>query len=220
VDPLVVFPLLFIAPAIGGGLAWWWSPRRRARRLLARAEQKPLGAVVDGDRVRVLGVVHRADGSMHAPLSGRPCLAFRAVVEEWTDDGGSEIFRLEHALPFVLVADGIEARVDGPILLGLEIDFRDGEGECSQAVLDALSTYGVPTTDPRGRRKRLRCHEAILEAGDPIWVLGRARVAVDRRGRSETLRGPPVLRVFQGTKRAPVVVADEDSPGRLDLDAR
>jgi hypothetical protein len=142
-------------------------------------------------------------------------VAERCVETEW-----QEVFRLEHSVPFAIVADGVEARVDGPLLLGLEIDHRaEGEG-LSREAIDTLARRGVHITDAWGRPVPLRVHEAALEEGDPIWVLGRARVAVDPRGHREELRGPPVLRVFEGTKRAPIVVADEDSPGELDWISR
>jgi hypothetical protein len=220
VDPAALLPLLLVVPAIGGGLLWWWDPRRRARRLLARAGEKSLGAVVEGDRVRVLGTARRAQGRVNAQFSGRVCIAFRAVAELRMDTEWREVFRVEHSVPFVLAADGVEARVEGPFLLGLEIDHRHAEGELSQEVRDTLAKYGVATTDGSGRPLHLRCHEAALEDGDPIWVLGRARVAVDPRGQSDSLRGPPVLRFFEGTKRDPVILADEDSPGDVSELAR
>jgi hypothetical protein len=52
---MALLPVGFFLPMIGVGLSWWWDPRRRARRLLARAQEKPLRAVVEGDHVRVLG---------------------------------------------------------------------------------------------------------------------------------------------------------------------
>jgi hypothetical protein len=212
---VLAWPIIVLVSAILGivsGLAWARDPKRRARGLLARAEEKALAAVVEGDRVRVFGVARRERGTLTASFSGRPCIAFRAVVEEYQHDGWTEILRVEHSLPFVLVADGVEARVDGSFFLGVEIDHRR-EDELTQEMIDTLVRHGVAATDSWGRPRQLRSLEAAIEHGDSIWVFGRARVSIDRRGKSEALRGPPVLRVFEGTKRDPVILADELSPG-------
>jgi hypothetical protein len=140
-----------------------------------------------------------------APLTGRRCTAFRSVVEtaDTSADGrGSEIFRLERSASIVLVAEGVEARIEGPFLLGLEIDQRGHDGEIPASAFETLALYGVPTRDHRGRPLRLRWSEAALEDGDPIWVFGRAHVAVDRRGPREELRGLPVRRTF-GARSVP-----------------
>jgi hypothetical protein len=208
-DPSVFIPALFVVPALGAGVAWWLAPKQRARRLIRRAKEKLLGAVAGGDHVRVLGLVRSARETLCAPYSGRRCVAFRAVVytaDHANDDKGSEISRVERSVPFFLVADGIEARVEGPFLLGLEIDDRGTEAELPRGAFKEARRFLVG----------LRWNEATLEEGDPVWVLGRARVAIDPQGQPEELRGQPVLRVFAGTKRTPVVVADEDSPGDLD----
>jgi hypothetical protein len=206
-------------PVVGAGLAHWLDPKRRARRALDRATAKPLGAVVEGDQVRVLGVARRGRGTLTAHFSGRKCIAFRCVVEEYKEGVPREILLVEHALPFVLAADGVEASVDGPFLLGLQIDHRV-EGGPSREVLDTLAKYGVSPTDGAGRERRLEYYEAVLEDGDPVWVFGRARVAVDPRGRSEELRGLPILRIFEGTKREPLVLFEEDGPGDRDRSSR
>jgi hypothetical protein len=214
-----MWTVILVFPLIGVGVAWWWDPRHRARRLLARAEEKPLAAVVEGDHVRVRGAARRVRGSLDAPFSGRKCFAFRAVVEQRHENSWTEILRLERVVPFALVANGVEARVEGPVLLGLEIDHRI-EDELSLQARLTLIEHDVDITDDCDRPLRLRCLEAALEEGDPIWVLGRARVAVDPRGQIESLRGSPVLRVFEGTKRRPIVLADEDSPGKLEWASR
>jgi hypothetical protein len=204
--PIIV--LVSAILAIASGLAWARDPRRHARNVLARAEEKPLAAVVEGDRVRVFGVARRDRGSLTASFSGRPCIAFRAVVEEYQHDGWTEVLRVEHSLPFFLVADGVAARVDGSFFLGVEIDHRR-EDELTQEMIDTLARHGVSATDSWDRPRQLRSIEAAIEDGDSIWVLGRARVSIDRRGQSEALRGPPVLRVFEGTTRDPVILADQ-----------
>lgn len=213
-DGSLVFAVLFVCVpwAIGAGIVWWRQPSRRARRLLARVPEKALVEVVEGELVRVRGKVRSAGGVLEAPFSGRRCIGFRAVAEEKEMQSlWKEVVRLQECASFLLTADGVEASVEGPFFVGLDVDYRSGE-QLVKAQLDALAKHGVRAIVDRRGRRALRFHEAILEEGDPIWVVGRVRVAVDPRGQSETLRGPPVLRVLEGTKRGPVVIVDDDRP--------
>jgi hypothetical protein len=213
-DPLVLAALFLGVPwAIGAGIVWWRQPSRRARRLLARAPEKALVDVVEGQLVRVRGKVRAAGALVETPFGGRKCIGFRAVAEEKEmETWWKEVVRLQECAPFLLSADGVEASVEGPFFVGLDVDFRSGEHLLKEQ-LDTLAKHGVRAHADRGRRRSLRFHEAVLEDGDPVWVVGRVRIAVDPRGQSESLRGPPVLRVLEGTKRAPVVVADQESRG-------
>jgi hypothetical protein len=196
------------------------EPNRRARRLLASAAAKPLEAVVDGDRARVHGVARRGpEGTVEAPFTRRACFAFRVIIEEQVENDWQEITRQELGVPFQLVADGLEARIDGPFLLALEVDARGDnhrEGELPDAFLDAFAALGVSPYTAWGHARHLRYLEAALEPGDPIWVLGAATKSVDPTGWRDTPRGQPQKRVISGTKRAPTIVADEDQPGVLD----
>lgn len=207
--------------ALVGAIAtwvWWRDPRRRARRLLARADGKPLPALAEGERARVHGVVMRGDRALEAPFTGRRCVAYRMIAEVWEEEGGwREVAASEDAAPFELASEGVEARVEGPFLVGLEFDARsEKEREHSPRVASTYRRLGVDLIDSFDRPRRLRFREAALEPGDPVWVLGCASVVVDPSGRRESPRGQPVKRVIRGTKRDPVVIADEAAPGVLD----
>jgi hypothetical protein len=217
--PWVVVVIGGFCIAAVGAIPSWRQPNRRARRLLARAEEKALGAVDDGDRVRVRGVARRGpEGTLRAPFTGRACLAFRVIVQVRLEGDWEDVFSTELCVPFELVAEGLEARVDGPFLLALEVDARgdNTEVEFSEPVRDALNSLGVAPLVTWARGRRLRYLEAVLEPGDPIWVLGAATKTVDPTGRRDTLRGQPLKRIISGTKRAPTIVADEDQPGVLE----
>lgn len=198
--------------------AWWRDPRRRARRMLTRADGKPLGALAEGERARVHGVVVRGERTLEAPFTGRRCVAYRMIAEVWEqEDGWREVAVAEESAPFELASEGVEARVEGPFLVGLEFDARnENEREHSARVASAFRRLGVELIDSFDRPRRLRYREAALEPGDPVWVLGRASVVVDPSGRRESPRGQPVKRVIRGTRRDPVVLADEAAPGVLD----
>jgi hypothetical protein len=201
--------------ALGKVVKWWRRPNRRARRMLAGFEAKSLAAVVEGEVALVRGVAHRAQALLDAPFSGRKCIGYRAVIEADEDLGWNEIYRFEECPPFLLSADGAEASVEGPFLVGLKLDLRI-EGPPTDANKETLRKLGIGLVDRRGKRLSVRFFEGVLQEGESIWVRGRVRTTVDARGRSEELRGPPILRVFEGTKGQPVVLTDEENPGKID----
>lgn len=64
--------------------------------------------------VRITGRVKALAGTIEAPLSGRPCVAFEAIVEERTGAAPHRIGREVHVVPFVIgdvVVDTAGARV-------------------------------------------------------------------------------------------------------------
>jgi hypothetical protein len=223
VDGIELAMKLFVVGGVGlaGSIATWvWrrDPRRRARRLLTHGDGKPLGAIAQGERARVHGVVSRGEQTLEAPFTRRRCVAYRMIIEVWEqEDGWREVSAGEESAPFELISEGIGARVEGPFLIGLEFDARsDDEPELSARDAASFRRLGIELTDSFDRPRRLRYREAALEPGDPIWVLGRASVVVDPSGRRESPCGQPVKRVIRGTERDPVVIADEVQPGVLD----
>jgi hypothetical protein len=164
--------------AIGGlgAFAVWWShPAREARRLLAETPEKRIPELAEGEQVRVRGVARRGAELKIALLSERRCIGYR-MVSDGSQKGG--VTEWVDCAPFELVADGAVARVEGTVLMGLELDTG-----------------------------KLGFYEAILQDGDPIWVRGRASLLVDPRGTRDGTRGQPMLPVFRGTPQDPVVLA-------------
>jgi hypothetical protein len=179
--------------------------------LLAGSPEKTLGEVLEGELVLVRGVARPAGRLLDAPFSGRKCIAFRAVVEADEDMGWKELLRFDECPPFFVSADGAEASVEGQVFVGLKLDLRI-EGPPTEANKETLRKLGIGLVDIKGKRRPVRFFEAILADGEAIWVRGRVRIGVDSRGSSQELRGPPLLRVFEGTKQQPVVITDEERP--------
>jgi hypothetical protein len=218
----IALTVTVVVAAGAGVVRYLTDAESRARRRLFRAPEKPLGALVEGDLARVRCMALRASQSCEAPFSLRRCIGFRVTVEELvTQDGGGrdwqKVVEREECAAFDVGADGIEARVEGPFVLAMEIDARStGEAQISPKDAQGYEKLGVALTTAFGSARRLQYKEAAFEVGDPVWVLGRVSVVVDPRGRRESFRGQPVMRVIRGTKREPVVLADEDVPGVLD----
>jgi hypothetical protein len=201
---------LVLLGALGAFIASlrWLDPRRRARRALEGATEKRLGALGEGDRVRIRGVARRGP-ERRISVTGRECIGYRAVVDAAIHTDWRTVLEVDDCAPFELHADGFAARVEGPFLVGLERDDGGGDDlELSPALLEGLERHGVSRVDDLGRRRIFRVFEARLEEGDSIDVLGRAELAVDQRGERESPRGPPILRLISGTDGEPTVLAD------------
>ncbi|HVZ72288.1 MAG TPA: hypothetical protein VHJ20_07925 [Polyangia bacterium] len=203
------------AAALGSAVAWWRQPSRRARRALERVGEVPLGALAEGERARVRGTARRSDDELIAPITARRCIGYRAVVEESDGNGHWKVVaREERCLAFDLAAEGLAARVEGPFLFGLNVDARAAlPRPLPEAVLARFGRDELSSNDVFGRLRTFRYQEALLEHGDPVWVLGRASITIDPRGQAASLRGPPLKPVLRGAAGEPTVLADEDQPG-------
>jgi hypothetical protein len=194
----VVFGLVIVGPAV----AWWLQPARRARRKIAGAMKKRLAETRDGELVAFRGVIAAAGEPLWSPLTGRECVAYRFSFTEAGERLGG-VVRMEHAVSFVVAADGMEAVVRGEVLLGLE----------PRPVDEALCPGLEDLLQQRGRSRHglfgegtFRCQETLLCAGDEVSVLGRISIEVDQAGLRESARGLPVRRIIRGEPGNPVIV--------------
>jgi hypothetical protein len=211
---LDVTPFLQIVAAgvalVGYGVAWWFQPKRRARRALERARTKRLGEVQEGERVGITGVARRLRETLVSPVTGRTCLGYRFVIEE-RGEGWTTAVERSSCVPFGLVAEGIEAVVEGPFLFGLDFDDRgDVWANLPPGLFRVLEEAGVSLSGPFGGEKEFRFREAVLRADDRISVLGRVSIEVDRAGRREAFRALPIRRIIRGSPRELVALADAD----------
>src|SRR5579863_5411626 len=205
-------------PAVGYALAWWMQPQRRARRVLERAPQKRLWDVRDGDHVRVTGIVRRLRETVVSPVTGRNCIGFRYVIEERGSSVGDwhVVAQESTCVAFELVDEGVEATVEGPFLFGLDFDDRgDVWANLPPGLFGVLETARVPLSGPLGGEKEFRFREAVFRADDRIMVLGGISIEVDRAGRRQEFRGPPLARKIRGTSADPVALADADEDSAL-----
>jgi hypothetical protein len=205
-------------PAVGYAVAWWKQPQRRARRVLERARAKRLCDVRDGDRVRVVGVVRRLRDTLVSPVTGRACVGYRYVVEARSSALGDwhVVAQRSECAPFQIIDEGVEAEVEGPFLFGLDFDDRgDVWSNLPPGLFSVLDVARVALSGPFGGEKEFRFREAVLRADDRIMVLGAVAIEVDRAGRRDGLRGPPLARRIRGTPQEPVALADADEDATL-----
>jgi hypothetical protein len=217
---LDVTPLFQIVAAgvavVGYGIAWWFQPKRRARRALEHARTKRLGEVQEGERVGITGVARRLKRTLVSPVTGRSCLGYRFVIEE-RSEGWTTAVERSNCVPFGLVAEGVEATVEGPFLFGLDFDDRgDVWANLPPGLFRVLEEAGVSLSGPFGGEKEFRFREAVLRPDDRISVLGRVSIEVDRSGSREAFRALPIRRIIRGSARELVALADADD--ELDFD--
>ena len=180
--------------------------RSMRERLFARWKVRHHRAVDDdtreGAQVKVTGTVQALDDMLVAPLSGRPCVAYRSRVwgaAHLRPDAGGETMQLR---PFVIdrgpaesvIVDGDHAVFSLPYVTLAETD-RERE-------LSFLARHGMP-------RQRARFSEVALEIGMQITIAGTLVLSpvdeppIDELGFRDL--PPPVLQLG-GSRDRPLVI--------------
>ncbi|HMF41314.1 MAG TPA: hypothetical protein VKQ32_11480 [Polyangia bacterium] len=189
------------------------ADRRRhqaAREAVLRVGEVPIGAVKDGEHVRIRGRASACEVLRTSPVSRRRCVGYRLTVE-YRD--AERIDGWQHAVdddafpPFLLVDDTGEAVVHAPLEIRLN-PYRETSVEAASPALASLLTKGgVSASDVYGRKRNFRYVETILMPGDEIVAVGRATIEIDQAGRAASHREPPVLCHLRGANGL-VVIAE------------
>lgn len=178
------------------------------KRLKRRILKLPIGeSIVQtpvNQDVRVSGTLAYVEGkpALTAPISGRPCAAWRVIVEErrkhsehsgWDtviDESGSTDFALED--------ESGRALVDGTVLsLALDFDASGGQGflnPASPALAAFMQSRGVATHGFL-LKKTLRAREGVLEAGEVVTVAGNGTMMNDPSNQTGYRSSAKLLRV-------------------------
>lgn len=207
-----------MAMVVTGG---YFSPRNRARRR-ARRTERALAArrrtwisEAHGP-VRVTGRIQRDAKVLEAPLSGRHCVAYELVVDEFSG-GAPALWRrlldLRQACPFLLEDDSGTARIEtaGPGFVAL---VHDRVGVTSgvypgnhRALSMVLESWGLLPMTWLGRWMPLRYAEGVLEPGELVTVGGNGAREIDQGGDSPSLRSPPQRLVIRGSEAEPLLIS-------------
>ena len=188
--------------------------RRRgaARRQLMRAPETPIALVKDGDRVRLKGQAVPRGPLRTAPVSQRPCIGYRVVLN-YDDLGGSGFRRAveDEAFDSCLLSDATgEAILHAPFEIRLRPDKMRFEDHPA-GLFDLLKRKGIAVRDGFGRERHFQYVETVLLPGDEIIAVGRATIEIDPAGRSPSRRDPPVRCHLKGAD-GPVVIAAVADP--------
>jgi hypothetical protein len=140
------------------------------------------------------------------PVDQRPCIGFRSIIESAIRGDPSNGFRhvltRESCQPFSIFDGTRTAIVEGPFIIGLDIDDSSWT-DLPSALFQLVEDAGVSSslTD-------LRFSEAFLLPGDRVTVLGAAFVEIHPAGESNGFREAPTMRRIVGTERTPVMLRD------------
>lgn len=214
--PLAVLALAIVAfNSLWPSRRKWISSRRKRlnRTLASRSRTFVHGAQ---GTVRLTGRVRPIGGLLHAPFSGRPCVAYEVVVDEPAGRGWRRLVELWDAHPFLLADESGDARIDtsGPYLISLNYD-RDGDTsgckypDTHQGLASLLAAADVWPTKWLGGWRRFRYAEGVLEEGELVSVSAAGVLEVDPMGERAGPRSPPQRLVLRGTEAVPLLIGEE-----------
>lgn len=192
-DPLLELALLLVGGplSLGAGAYAWMrrhpeerAARRRARKL-RRSPRRRVAEVDEGQRVRLAGEVALTDHEFRAPITGRPCVAWRVIVQ--TSGSDWETLADEVGATDFLLDDGSGvARVEG---VGLDLQLEPDAGGSADTYTsvvppgleDFCASRNIATTDELGLPRGLQYQEAVLGEGAHVTVAGKSSWAIDPR---------------------------------------
>jgi len=208
-----------------------------ARALGIRAARLP--AVPNGTRVRLYAVARSTEASLVSPVMGRPCIAYRLVVER---PGRQQVLERTACAPFLAQDGDVTLSVEGPFAVVLDSAYEwefgtdvqrrlwhllDADEVARQRTSDSwlrrlLNAWlapepgwpGEPARQDRVHRQDYRYFEALIRPGDRVSIEGFASVTVDPAGERAGLREPPLLYTVAGTPERPAIISVPE-PGSM-----
>ncbi len=199
------------------------SASQRTRRQLGQAPTKRIAELGDNDLGKVVGRTRGLGEILEAPLTGRRCLYFIAVVEERQD--ASEIAHWETALreargvTFMLEDDSGRALIDATdARIALDFDGRGQSGTFDDPTPTEKAFLDRHGEQSEGwlRNRNMRYREAVIEEGQTIAVLGAGTREPDPDGRpTATYRGDAPTRLrLTSSRKYPLVISDDPTTTR------
>lgn len=183
-----------------GIIAWtrYNAPDARTRRALAAVPTLAIGQVREDTVVRVTGRVRPLADLIQAPLSGRRCAYYLAVIELNEKRGNAyawvEVAREAEGVDFIVedASGTIHVRAeDLQVAITRDSHSRSGTFDDATAVEQKfLTRMNVDGTGLLGFNRPLRYVEGVLEPGEEITVLGQARYRDQPGGGSVLVLGP------------------------------
>ena len=205
--------------ALAAATALHLRSEARLEAAAAKLPLTPMRQVVDGVRVKVAGIIDPESARLTAPITGRACAAWSVDLHAW--DSVKHVWyevRTEwRTEDFVLVGDGVSARV---VVDGAKVIYEhDREARATwrtpppERVREFLARHRR-SVDGYGRHT-YRCSEAVLEPGERIVVVGKARRELDGTSPADggAYREAPQQLIFAAAA-APLWIFDGAGPPR------
>lgn len=202
--------------------SWWFSAHQMTVRAMRKVERCSIAAAPHGAMVRVTGTLHEGAELLRAPLSGRSCVGYWVQVQVRRSANRSlhwaNLIDQREAVDFV-VEDGSGSAIvqTRDVELAIELDHHQTSGTFDDATPveeSFLRRHGHGSTGLFGFNKALRYREAVLEPGETVVVVGRARWeddpapgAVQGTGYRQGTRATRL--VLEASRRMPLRISDD-----------
>jgi E3 Ubiquitin ligase len=238
-DPgTLLFAALSTTVVAGTSVVAYLGSELRLRRTLRRTPRWSLAALPEDTFGRVTGAAHAFEGQqLTAPLTGRPCVYFIAIVEQrGTRDGNrarwTRLALERRSVRFVLEDAGHRAIVDprrARVTLDFDHVYRTAHLPRALQSPSDRAPGAAPTTEQRqgqflarhhlvnhnwSRMIELRYREAVIEVAEKIAVLGSGIREPDLEARPDgdayRAAGGTRLRMT-GSRRYPLIISDAPS---------
>lgn len=214
-----IFAAGWAAFGLFAGVRRYMSPTNQLRRQLRDSPRRSLAELPEGTAARIVGRAEALDDTLEAPLTGRRCLYYTAIVEACNGKVWREIIHEDRAVMFILDDGSARAIVDpSASKVVLEFDGNSASGvldnpnEREQAFLDAHGTAGKRLIFNRS----LRYREAVIEVGETIAIFGAAVREPDPTGTPEAAyRGEaPTRLLMTSSRKQPMIISDNPAATR------
>ncbi|MFK8001795.1 MAG: hypothetical protein AB8H86_19525 [Polyangiales bacterium] len=211
------FAVMLIGVAVIGLIYYFGAERRLKRRLRKLPISSSIALTPENQDVRVSGMLAYVEGKapLTAPISGRPCVAWRVLVEVKKSNGKSsswhKVVDESDSTDFALEDESGRAIVDGSALsLALDFDASDSSdmfNDGSPELMTFLQTRGVKTKGLLLKRT-LRAREGALEFGEKVTVGGSGKFMNDPSAQSG-YRGTAKLLHVQALSTGELLATDD-----------
>lgn len=224
--------MAFIAIIGAVFVAWlcyglYFSEAATLRQALRRAKRIPISQFPEGRAAKIVGRLEYVDEPLSAPLTGRLCALYEAVVEEnKNQESWERVIREERGVRFRLVDGTGHAIIDPTHARTILVqDSRTESGTLDDATpveKEFLARHGESSTGWVFNRT-LRYVEGVLEADEEVAVLGFGMWEPDPDGATAERGyrdGPPMRLVMSGSAEHPLLITDQANLlGRAELQA-
>lgn len=171
--------IIVLTASVTAAVSWYFGRDERTRRAIARLPIVKVRDVKEGATVRVTGTLSLGSSSIEAPFSHRVCAHYDALVEErYTEDRHEAWHTVAHetsSCAFFIEDETGKIEIDATRIEGVVVrDHHKKKGELEVEKARAfLAKHGQKSEILPGRVLRYR--EGVLEAGETVTVMGKAR---------------------------------------------
>lgn len=203
--------------AVRGWKAMRAERRRRAvNRTAGQIARSTIAAAREGEQVRLVGAVLDQPEHLIAPITGRRCVAFHAVIESASQELGEvwSPYAQERAAVDFAITDGSGRAIVEAATTRFDWESSRRGGATNDLPPSARELLARQHFELHARPlpKKLRYVERALEIGTEVAVVGWPVREPDRDAPAHVTgyrEGPPTRLRFTGTPTAPVFVSDD-----------